>query len=65
MQLETKRLLLREMTAQDLPALSAILRDEKVMYAYEHAFPTKRCRIGWIRTWNATAQTALASGQWF
>lgn len=41
MQLETKRLLLREMTAQDLPALSAILRDEKVMYAYEHAFSDK------------------------
>lgn len=36
--LETPRLILREMTADDYPALAAILRDEQTMYAYEGAF---------------------------
>ena len=36
--LETERLLLREMTDKDLPALAAILQDEETMYAYEGAF---------------------------
>lgn len=36
--LETERLVLREMTPDDLPALSAILQDDEVMYAYEGAF---------------------------
>jgi [ribosomal protein S5]-alanine N-acetyltransferase len=36
--LETGRLLLREMTEADLPALSATLQDAQTMYAYEGAF---------------------------
>lgn len=36
--LETRRLLLREMTQNDLPALRAILQDEETMYAYNGAF---------------------------
>lgn len=36
--LETKRLLLRELTAEDRPALCDILQDPEVMYAYAHAF---------------------------
>ena len=36
--LSTTRLILREMTPADYPALSAILQDEATMYAYEHAF---------------------------
>ena len=36
--LETERLLLRELTAADRPALCGILQDETVMYAYAHAF---------------------------
>lgn len=36
--LETERLILREMTPDDLPALRAILQDDEVMYAYEGAF---------------------------
>ncbi|MBC5649061.1 GNAT family N-acetyltransferase [Christensenella sp. NSJ-35] len=36
--LQTERLLLREMTQEDFPALCRILQDEKAMYAYEHAF---------------------------
>ena len=38
MRIETKRLILREMTENDLPALRKTLQDEEVMYAYEHAF---------------------------
>ena len=38
MRIETKRLILREMTENDLPALRKILQNEEVMYAYEHAF---------------------------
>lgn len=38
MRIETKRLILREMTENDLPALRKILQDKEVMYAYEHAF---------------------------
>jgi len=38
MVLETKRLILREMTQADFPALCKILQDDDVMYAYEGAF---------------------------
>ena len=38
MTLETPRLILREMTQTDYPALSAIMQDEAVMYAYNGAF---------------------------
>ena len=37
-QLETPRLVLREMTWEDYPALCRILQDDQVMYAYEGAF---------------------------
>jgi RimJ/RimL family protein N-acetyltransferase len=36
--LETERLVLREMTQADYPALAAIMRDERTMYAYEGPF---------------------------
>lgn len=36
--IETKRLILREMTQEDYPSLAAILMDERTMYAYEGAF---------------------------
>lgn len=36
--LETSRLLLREMSISDMDSLSSILRDDKVMYAYNGAF---------------------------
>nr|WP_122012388.1 GNAT family N-acetyltransferase [Maliibacterium massiliense] len=36
--LATERLLLRQMTQDDYPALQRILQDAQVMYAYEHAF---------------------------
>lgn len=39
--LETGRLLLRELSPQDLPALCRVLQDEAAMHAYEHAFSLK------------------------
>jgi len=36
--LQTDRLILREMTQNDYSDLCEILQNEKVMYAYEHAF---------------------------
>lgn len=45
--LETERLMLREMTEGDLPALKHILQDPEVMYAYEHAFSDQEVR-NWL-----------------
>ena len=45
--LQTSRLLLREMTEDDLPALRSILQDPQVMYAYEHAFSEDEVRA-WL-----------------
>lgn len=46
--LETERLILREMTPEDFPALCAILQDPEVMYAYEHAFSDEEA-WDWLR----------------
>ena len=45
--LETPRLLLREMTTSDLPAICRVLQDEKTMYAYEHAFSDEEAQA-WL-----------------
>ena len=45
--IETERLYLREMTRDDLPALSAILQDDKTMYAYEGAFSDEET-LAWL-----------------
>ncbi|MEG2450892.1 MAG: GNAT family N-acetyltransferase [Clostridia bacterium] len=39
--LQTERLYLRELTADDFFSLCKILQDKEVMYAYEHAFSDK------------------------
>ena len=44
--LETKRLILREMTQADFPLLCKHLQDEEVMYAFEHAFSDSEVRQG-------------------
>lgn len=44
MLLETERLILREMTQEDFPALCEILQDGDVMYAYEGAFSDDEAR---------------------
>ena len=45
--LETKRLLLREMVEEDLPALEKILQDDQTMYAYEGAFSAEET-VAWL-----------------
>lgn len=45
--LETPRLLLREMTTSDLPAICRVLQDEKTMYAYERAFSDEEAQA-WL-----------------
>ena len=45
--LETPRLMLREMTKDDYPALAAILQDEQTMYAYEGAFSDEET-LAWL-----------------
>ena len=47
MKIETKRLLLREMTMADYDALYAVLADSDIMQHYPHTFDEKRVR-GWI-----------------
>lgn len=44
---ETERLILREMTQEDLPSLCKILQDEQVMYAYEGAFSAEEVQ-SWL-----------------
>lgn len=46
--LETPRLLLREMTEEDYPALCRMLQDPQVMYAYEHAFSGEET-VEWLQ----------------
>ncbi|MDR3085118.1 MAG: GNAT family N-acetyltransferase [Christensenellaceae bacterium] len=46
---QTERLYARKMTLDDLPALSLILRDEKAMVAYEHAFSEEET-LHWLKT---------------
>lgn len=45
--LETERLVVREMTEDDMEALAAILKDPEVMYAYGHDF-TDRDVCEWL-----------------
>ena len=45
--LETERLALRELDQSDFAALRAILQDEQVMYAYEHAFTNREVQA-WL-----------------
>ena len=46
--IETDRLQLREMTLSDMKALSSILQDEKVMYAYNGAFNDEET-LAWMQ----------------
>lgn len=52
MRLDTPRLLLRELTEDDLPALRAILQDEQTMTAYEGAFDEAMTQHWMQRTMN-------------
>ena len=46
--LRTQRLILRELTQADLPALRRVLQDKEAMYAYEHAFSEEET-IAWLQ----------------
>ena len=46
--IETDRLLLREMSLSDMEALSSILQDENVMYAYNGAFSDEETLV-WMQ----------------
>ena len=55
--LATERLILREMTEEDLPALRSMLQDIEVMYAWEHAFSEEEVRQWLARMrWHTTCQ---------
>lgn len=47
--IETDRLLLREMSLSDMEALSSILQDENVMYAYNGAFSDEET-LAWMQS---------------
>ncbi|MCI2104996.1 MAG: GNAT family N-acetyltransferase [Sphaerochaeta sp.] len=47
-ELQTERLILREMTETDLPALCAIIQDPLTMYAYEGPMSDEETR-GWMK----------------
>ena len=47
MTLETKRLILREMTQADFQDLAEILQNPRVMYAYEHDCSDKDVQV-WL-----------------
>lgn len=64
MKIETERLILREMTEDDLPALSKILQDKEVMYAYEHAFPAAEVREWLDRQMRRYQEYDHKSGLW-
>lgn len=46
--LETERLILRKMTNDDFPALTEMLYDERVMYAYAHTFTEEEAKA-WLQ----------------
>ena len=58
--LETERLLLREMTQDDLPALQGILQDEETMYAYNGAFDEAETQAWLDRQLSRYAQFGLS-----
>jgi [ribosomal protein S5]-alanine N-acetyltransferase len=61
--LVTDRLYLREMTRDDLPAVSAILQDEQTMYAYEGAFSDEET-AAWLGRQLARYESGEGFGLW-
>ena len=62
MELQTKRLLLRELTAEDFEALHEILSDPETMQHYPKPFDQERTR-GWIN-WNRQNYAQYGFGLW-
>lgn len=47
--IETRRLILRQMEAKDLPELAEIMQDEQTMYAYEGAFDDAETQAWFVK----------------
>ncbi len=62
MRIETERLILREMTADDYDALYAVLADSDIMQHYPYTFDEKRVR-GWIEK-NVERYRIFGFGLW-
>lgn len=62
MVIETKRLILREMTDDDFQALYAVLADSDIMLHYPYTFDEKRVR-GWIKS-NIERYRIFGFGLW-
>ena len=62
MNIETERLYLREMTAEDFPALYAVLADSDIMRHYPYTFDESRVR-GWIEK-NIERYRVFGFGLW-
>lgn len=60
--LETERLILRELTNEDLPSLRSFLQDSEVMYAYEGAFSDEEVE-NWL-AWNQSLYQSDGYGLW-
>lgn len=61
--LQTDRLILREMTQNDYSDLCEILQNEKVMYAYEHAFSDEEVKEWLDSNLHDIGNMALDCGQ--
>ncbi|NMP38236.1 MAG: GNAT family N-acetyltransferase [Clostridiales bacterium] len=62
MKLETQRLILRELTPEDYPALYAVLADSDILKHYPYTFDEKRVR-GWIEK-NIVRYRVFGFGLW-
>ena len=61
--LETERLILREMTLDDLPAMQEIVCDEQTMYAWNGAWSEEESLSGLKSKFTDTMRMALGVGQ--
>ena len=60
--IETKRLVLREMSHDDRPPIEKILQDPEVMIAYEGPSVSKKSLVGSTNSCNAIKTITLACG---
>ena len=63
MQLETERLVLREMTLKDFDALYAVLADSDIMQHYPTPLTKRGYKTGSTKTLNDTVCSASACGR--
>lgn len=61
--LTTKRLILREMTMDDLPAMREIVQDKQTMYAWGHAWSEEDTVAGLENNYVLIGRMAMAAGR--